>query len=102
VTAVFAYLGVKTSVIIIHLHCLVTGGGWDKETRDVEEFRKNAIFFSGAESGQGSFRGKYLAGLQQLFEQERLRFAGQIASVLRRSLAKSLAGMSRPGNWVVL
>jgi predicted RNA-binding Zn-ribbon protein involved in translation (DUF1610 family) len=81
-----------------HLHCLVTGGGWDKEHATWRSSGKRYLF--PVQNLAKVFRGRYLAGLQQLFEQERLRFAGQIASVSAEAW-QNLLQECRARDWVV-
>src|SRR5947208_1984063 len=49
-----------------HLHCLVTGGGWDQEHGRWQSSGRRYLFPVQALSLV--FRGKYLEGLQRLFE----------------------------------
>jgi Putative transposase/Transposase zinc-binding domain len=61
-----------------HLHCVVSGGGWDEDRR--LWVRASGRYLFSVEALAEVFRAKYLAGLQRLYQRGKLEFHGQLES----------------------
>jgi len=82
-----------------HLHCLVTGGGWDEEHGRWQSASRHYLFPVQALSAV--FRGKYLDGLQRLFERGELEFHGKLEALAAPANFTQLLGDCRRRSWVV-
>lgn len=82
-----------------HLHCIVTGGGLTPDGARWVAARRHYLFPVQALSKV--FRGKFCAGLQQLYAQDQLEFHGQLADLaVAPPFQKLLRQAARPA-WVV-
>ena len=82
-----------------HLHCIVTGGGLALEAERWVPSPAHYLFPVQALSRM--FRGKFLAGLKELYEADELEFHGQCQGLAGRGrFASLLLEASRP-QWVV-
>jgi hypothetical protein len=82
-----------------HLHCLVTGGGWDREQRRWSSSGRRYLFPVRALSAV--FRGKYLAGLQRLAEEGGLEFHGKLEALGTSAHMTELLRECARQSWVV-
>ncbi len=82
-----------------HVHCLVTGGGWDEERQRWQSSGRRYLFPVKALSAV--FRGKYLDGLQRLFERGELEFHGKLEALAAPANFTQLLGDCRRRSWVV-
>ena len=83
----------------IHVHCVVTGGGLSPDGTQWRACRRRFLF---AVKALGAvFRGKYLAGLEQLRSQQRLTFAGASAVWVEEDTWNSLRQQLFAKPWVV-
>jgi hypothetical protein len=82
-----------------HLHCVVTGGGL---TADGSRWRATRPDYLLPVQPLGKlFRGKFLAGLKELYRAERLELRGSVAALAdRRAFAQSLDRLYQQ-KWVV-
>jgi len=89
----------QTMVDHYHLHCIVTGGAWNPEARKWVKSHPKYLFPVRALSVM--FRAKYLAGLQRLQQQGKLKFHGELGALAGtpafQSRVREISG--RP--WVV-
>ena len=82
-----------------HVHCLITGGALSLDQQRWRKARPKFLFPVRALSKV--FRGKFLDGLQKLYDQEQLRFPAPVAALARaEAFAKLRADLRRQG-WVV-
>ena len=82
-----------------HLHCIVTGGGVALTAERWVSSPAHYLFAVRALSRM--FRGKYLAGLKELYEADELEFHGQWESLAKpQKFASWLQEVARP-EWVV-
>ena len=89
-----------------HLHCVATGGGLSCNRRGVVDQQPRWLscrpgFFLPVRVLGRVFRGKFLAGLRQAFDRQRLRFGGRLAGLARPA---AFAAWLRPlyqTDWVV-
>jgi hypothetical protein len=82
-----------------HVHCLITGGALSLDQQRWRKARPKFLFPVRALSMV--FRGKFLDGLRQLYDQERLRFPAPVAVLAgAEAFAQLLADLRRQG-WVV-
>ena len=77
VTAILHTWG-QTLIDHYHLHCVVTGGGWDP-SREVW-VGNSAKYLFPVKALAPVFRAKYLAGLQRLYQRGKLEFHGELVS----------------------
>jgi hypothetical protein len=82
-----------------HVHCLVTGGGWDHAHGRWQSSGRRYLFPVQALSVV--FRGKYLDGLQRLFAHGDLEFHGQLEALAAPADFAQLLGECRSRPWVV-
>jgi hypothetical protein len=82
-----------------HLHCLVTGGGWDQAHGRWRSSGRRYLFPVRALSAV--FRGKYLAGLQRLFAHGALPFHGGLEALGTSAAFARLLAECRTRPWVV-
>ena len=82
-----------------HVHCLVTGGGWDQEHGRWQSSGRRYLFPVQALSVV--FRGKYLDGLQRLFAHGDLEFHGQLEALAAPADFAQLLGACQSRAWVV-
>jgi hypothetical protein len=80
ITAVLHTWG-QTLIDHYHLHCVVTGGGWDDAQGRWVESSPRFLFPVRALSEV--FQGKFLAGLQRLDRRGKLAFHGELAALVR-------------------
>jgi predicted Zn-ribbon and HTH transcriptional regulator len=89
-----------------HLHCVATGGGLSCNRRGVVDAEPRWLscrpgFFLPVRVLGRVFRGKFLAGLRDAFDQQRLRFPGRLAGL---AAAAAFSAWLRPlyqSDWVV-
>jgi Putative transposase/Transposase zinc-binding domain len=82
-----------------HVHCLITGGALSLDQRRWCKARPKFLFPVRALSKV--FRGKFLDGLQKLYDRKQLRFPAPVAALASaEAFAKLLADLHRQG-WVV-
>ncbi len=82
-----------------HLHCVVTGGGLSRDGKQWIASRKG--YFISVHALAKMFRGKFLAGLKQAYEQGELRLAGSVEWLAdRRCFSRLIDSLYRQG-WVV-
>jgi hypothetical protein len=82
-----------------HVHGLITGGALSLDQQRWRKARPNFLFPVRALSKV--FRGKFLDGLQKLYDNGRLQFPAPVAALARaKGFGKLLADLRRPG-WVV-
>ena len=98
ITAVLHTWG-QTLTEHVHVHCVVTGGGLSS---DGTQWRAGQRRFLFAVKALGAvFRGKYLAGLERLRNQQRLTFAGARAAWVEEDAWNSLRQQLFAKPWVV-
>jgi len=82
-----------------HLHCVVTGGGWDADQgRWVGA--SGRYLFSVKALGQ-VFQGKYLAGLQRWYARGKFEFHGELAALREVATFQALVRSVSAKRWVV-
>jgi hypothetical protein len=82
-----------------HLHCIVTGGGLNAEGSRWVSARPYYLFPVRALSAV--FRGKYGAGLQQLYAAGKLEFHGQLVALAEPQAFQRLMRQATGRAWVV-
>ena len=83
----------------VHVHCLVTGGALSRDhTRWI---RGRAAFLFPVQALSIVFRAKYLAGLQQAFDERALTFAGGTTPLAEARQFAAFVGQLRATPWVV-
>jgi hypothetical protein len=82
-----------------HLHCVVTGGGLSADGSKWVSAPPHYLFAVRALSEV--FRGKFCAGLQQLYADGRLQFHGQLAPLGQPNTYKRLLRQAVRQKWVV-
>jgi hypothetical protein len=98
ITAVLHTWG-QTLTEHIHVHCVVTGGGVSLDGMQWRACQRRFLF---AVKVMGTvFRGKYLAGLEQLRSQQRLTFAGESAPLAEAAAWTTLRQHLYAKPWVV-
>jgi hypothetical protein len=98
VTAILHTWG-QTLIDHYHVHCLVTGGGWDP-VREVWVPSSPTYLFP-VRALAPVFRAKYLAGLQRLYQRGQLDFHGDLlSSASPAAFAAQVRAVSRKP-WVV-
>ncbi len=83
-----------------HLHCIVTGGGWDADGR-WRAVRGGDRFFIRVEVMAELFRGKFLAGLRALYRAGDLRFGGRCANLAQDDVFAAWIDRLYRREWVV-
>jgi hypothetical protein len=93
ITAVLHTWG-RTLIDHYHLHCIVTGGGWSESTASWVAASPRWLFAVRALSVV--FRGKFLKGLEQHYQQGKLSFHGELQSAAApQPFARLLRHMTR-------
>jgi hypothetical protein len=82
-----------------HLHCIVTGGGLVRDGSRWVAARPHYLFPVAALSAV--FRGKFCAGLQELYAAGKLEFHGQLAELAVRTGFEGLLRQATRRSWVV-
>ena len=82
-----------------HVHCIITGGGLTRDPPRWVCARPHYLFPVRALAKV--FRGKFRAGLQQLYAAGQLEFHGQLASVSPQSAFQALVRQATRRSWVV-
>jgi len=82
-----------------HVHCVVPGGGLAQDDSHWVASRKN--FFLPVRVLRDLFRGKFLHGLNLLFERGRLQFHGRLAPLGDSDTFDRLSASLRKKKWVV-
>jgi Putative transposase/Transposase zinc-binding domain len=82
-----------------HLHCIVTGGGLARDQSRWVASSPHYLFAVRALSRM--FRGKYLAGLKELYARGKLEFHGQLQSLAAPASFATLLDAARQRQWVV-
>jgi hypothetical protein len=82
-----------------HLHCIVTGGGVARDQSRWVGTSPHYLFAVRALSPK--FRGKYLAGLQDLFAAGKLEFHGELQALADRTKFAALLRPAARPEWVV-
>jgi hypothetical protein len=82
-----------------HVHCVVTGGGLSLDESHWIAGADN--FFLPFQILSRVFRGKFLAGLRNLFTRGKLRFRGKVAALTRPEEFNGLLSESVRTDWVV-
>ena len=83
----------------LHLHCVVPGGALTRE--GVRWLAAKPGFLFPVRALAQVFRGKYLAGLQQAFDRQVLRFAGGVAGLAEPPAFQAFLATLRSHDWVV-
>lgn len=83
----------------LHLHCVVPGGALARDGTRWRPAKRGFLFPVRALARV--FRGKYLAGLQQAFNQEALRFAGGVTPLAEPGAFRQFLTTLRAAAWVV-
>ena len=81
------------------MHCIVTGGGLSQDGTKWVSAPPHFLFPVRALAKV--FRGKYCAGLQQLYEEGPMEFHGQLLPLARRPAFQALLGQAVQKPWVV-
>jgi len=82
-----------------HVHCLITGGAL---SLDQQRWRKaRAKFLFPVRALSKVFRGKFLDGVQKLYDEEQLRFPGAVAALASAEGFGTLLADLRSQGWVV-
>jgi hypothetical protein len=89
----------QTLVQHLHLHCVVTGGALTREGARWLPAKRGFLFPVRALAQV--FRGKYLAGLQQAFDRQVLRFAGGVAGLAEPTAFGRFLATLCAHDWVV-
>lgn len=89
----------QTLIDHYHLHCVVTGGGWDP-TQGRWVGRSSRFLFPVRALAQ-VFRAKYLAGLQRLYRGGKLAFHGQLAALATEAQFQAWVRQAAHPSWVV-
>lgn len=89
----------QTLIDHYHLHCVVTGGGWDRD-RERWVGASGRYLFS-VKALALVFQGKYLAGLQRLYARGKLEFHGQLAPLRDVATFQELVRSVSAKRWVV-
>lgn len=82
-----------------HLHCIVTGGGLSADGSKWVGTPPHYLFAVRALSAV--FRGKFCAGLEQLYAEGKLEFHNQLADLVQPAQFKRLLKRSTRQKWVV-
>lgn len=82
-----------------HLHCIVTGGGLALAGSDWKRSPAHYLFPVPALSRV--FRGKFCAGLQRLYQDQRLEFHGALQGLTQPQAFAALLQQARQPKWVV-
>jgi hypothetical protein len=82
-----------------HLHCVVPGGGIAADSSRWVSCRPG--FFLPVRALSRLFRGKFLAYLARVFQQQRLRFHGQLHALAEGNAFQKLLDELRAKEWVV-
>jgi hypothetical protein len=82
-----------------HLHCIVTGGGLSADGKKWVSTSSNYLFAVAALSKV--FRGKFCAGLTQLYRDGRLQFEGKLATQAQPEAYQRLVQQAASRKWVV-
>ena len=83
----------------LHLHCVVPGGALTRDRRKWLPAKPGFLFPVRALARV--FRGRYLAGFQEAFARQQLRFAGGVAGLADPAVFRAFAGTLRVPDWVV-
>lgn len=83
----------------LHLHCVVPGGALARDQARWISAKPGFLFPVRALAEV--FRGKYLAGLQEAFHREDLRFAGSVANLADPAAFQTFVRTLRATDWVV-
>jgi len=83
----------------LHLHCVVPGGALARDRTKWLPAKPGFLFPVRALARV--FRGKYLAGLQQAFDRQVLRFAGSVAGLAEPPAFAAFLATCRATDWVV-
>jgi len=62
----------------VHLHFLITGGGWNEENQSWIKHNRHQKFLYPVRAMSVVFRGKFIAGLKGLYRQGKLQFPGDL------------------------
>src|SRR5436190_4675063 len=81
-----------------HLHCIVTGGGVSLDGQRWNKSQSKYLFNATALSRV--FRGKFCAGLQELYAQSRLQFHGQLRPLSQTAQFQALVRQATREDWV--
>lgn len=82
-----------------HLHCIVTGGGLSADRSEWVSTPPHYLFAVRALSAV--FRGKFCAGLQQLYAEARLQFHGKLSPLSKPEAYQRLVREAVRHKWVV-
>jgi hypothetical protein len=82
-----------------HLHCIVTGGGLAEDGGRWVRAPGHYLFAVRALSAV--FRGKFCAGLEQLYAEQKLEFHGQLGPLAQPGSFKKLLRQAARHKWVV-
>lgn len=82
-----------------HLHCIVTGGGLSADGTNWVSSSGHYLFAVRALSEV--FRGKYCAGLEQLYREGKLRFDGKLSAIMTPAAYQALLRQAVSRKWVV-
>ena len=83
-----------------HLHCVVPGGGLSPDQERWIACRSEK-FFLPVKVLSAVFRGKFLAGLNQLWQRGKLQFPGQLAALAQAAAWTKLCAAAANKPWVV-
>lgn len=98
VTAILHTWG-QTLIDHYHLHCVVTGGGWDP-SREIW-VGGSAKYLFPVKALASVFRARYLAALQRLYQRGKLEFHGELAAGASPSAFAAQVRTVRRKPWVV-
>jgi hypothetical protein len=98
ITAVLHTWG-QTLIDHYHLHCVVTGGGWQEGPGRWVSAPSHFLF--PVKALAAVFQGKYLAGLQALYQSGKLEFHGELAPLATVAHFQALVREVSQGAWVV-
>ncbi len=83
----------------LHLHCVVPGGALARDRARWLPAKPGFLFPVRALARV--FRGKYLAGLREVFTRGALRFAGSVAGLAEPAAFQAFVGSLRATDWVI-
>lgn len=89
----------QTLIYHPHLHCVIPGGGLSAETNLWKSSREN--FFLPVRVLSKLFRGKFIAGLHELFDQGQLHFSGALKDLDDAARFKLFCDKLYEKEWVV-
>jgi hypothetical protein len=83
----------------VHLHCVIAGGALSRDGQRWLPARHNYLF--PVRKLSSDFRGRFLKGLQQAFERDKLVFPGRLAALAEAALFTEFLARLTAKDWVV-